>query len=932
MAILPDPNSPESPNVSRGPADTQWQKIEELFAAAVELPDAERRAFVDRETAGNPGLRAQLEELLAHAGDAPSRIAQTIEAVAQSAAPDTWAGQRFGPYRLIREIGRGGMGMVFEAERDDAEYRKRVALKIGRNWQDTEFLRQQFLRERQILAELEHPIIARLLDGGTEQGLPYFAMEFVEGMPINRYCTENSIPLRQKIAIFRQVCAAIDYAHSHLIVHRDLKPNNILVGADGTPKVLDFGIAKLLDSSGDGSLTTGAMLWTPDYASPEQVRGHSVTTRSDVYSLGLILYELLCGEKAQIADTSSPLALDKSICEVEPEAPSARVKARSERSAAAQLEGDLDMITTKAIRKDPHQRYESVAALSEDLRRYLEAEPIRARPSTGLYRFGRFVKRNRLSLTAAVLVTASILGGAGVAIAQARLAERRFDQVRKLATTFLFDFHDKIKDLQGSTEARQFVLSTATTYLDSLSRDAGNDTQLLMELTAGYQRLASVQGDPGVASLGRSKEALADYTKATELAERVLRREPSNPAALRALVETLANRSEIELLVTGNYEAGLESLRKGTAYSARLLASGGSDPKVLMADHRFKERLADSIAQQKPKEAIPHYESALASAEAVFAHSKEPKDRLLLATTYLRLSRAHRTLGNSARTAAMLDKGLLEVEQLQKAKPDHAPASQILTTLLMDLGAIHGMPSQFHLNQPRKAIEYLKRAETIIEKSVARDPKNSTAQQTRIILWIRMAEVMRALDAAESIRYGRNALAGIDQLIAGSAPNFRLERIRQNAVIALAQSYRDGGQPANVLATYDRPLPKGEDLLAKNASDLGGIEGLLQDRLTLGQAYTGLKDLEKAEASLHEVGKLVRTLRERMPEDLFFLRDEAEYFEALGDLALARGDRAGAADQYRKASESWKQWVKLAVAGPYTNMHHARLEGKLGKL
>jgi serine/threonine protein kinase len=282
----------------------RWHRLDELFNAAIDLPYGEREALVARETATDPDLGRQLAGMLAHATTAGERIAGAIGAVAGSVdTAGEWIGRRFGPYRVVREIGRGGMGLVFEAVRDDDEYHKRVALKVAPWWRDRTALKDRFKQERQILADLEHPRIARLLDGGTSDGVPYFVMELVEGVPITEYCVAQKLDINHRIELFRRVCAAVAFAHENLVVHRDLKPGNILVGADSEPKLLDFGIAKLLDAAVDGAATlTSEAAWTPDYASPEQIRGRPVTVRTDVYSLGLILYELLTGVRAQSSD------------------------------------------------------------------------------------------------------------------------------------------------------------------------------------------------------------------------------------------------------------------------------------------------------------------------------------------------------------------------------------------------------------------------------------------------------------------------------------------------------------------------------------------------------------------------------------------------------------------------------------------------------
>ena len=485
----------------------RWHRLDELFNAAIDLPYVERDALVARETARDPDLGRQLAGMLAHSTTAGERIAGAIGAVAGTVdSTREWIGRRFGPYRVVREIGRGGMGLVFEAVRDDDEYEKRVALKVAPWWRDRPVLKDRFKQERQILAGLEHPRIARLLDGGTSDGMPYFVMELVEGVPITEYCVVRQLDLPQRIELFRRVCAAVAFAHETLVVHRDLKPGNILVGAGGEPKLLDFGIAKPLDAGVDGGATlTTETAWTPDYTSPEQVRARPVTVRTDVYSLGLILYELITGVRAQSSDTSSPLALDRSICEVEPPAPSHQAAVRGDRALAKRLRGDLDTIVQTAIRKEPESRYQSVAAFSEDLGRYLDGHPIVARPSTFTYRAGKFLRRHRAVAAATLLLAVSIVTGLVATVYQARRAERRFQQVRSLANAFVFDVHDRIEMLPGSTEARKAIVQTALTYLESLRSDIGNDKGLALELASAYEKIGNVQGNPSHGSSQASR-------------------------------------------------------------------------------------------------------------------------------------------------------------------------------------------------------------------------------------------------------------------------------------------------------------------------------------------------------------------------------------------------------------------------------------------
>jgi eukaryotic-like serine/threonine-protein kinase len=420
----------------------QWQRVDELLDALMELQTAERAAFLDRECDGDNALRGEVESLLAAHDQASGYFDSQPAAIADDLIRDRQAealvGHAIGPYRIVREIGRGGMGVVYLAERTDDQYRRQVAVKLlWPGMLNTEIVRR-FRRERQILANLDHPNVAKLFDGGTtEEGWPYFVMEYVAGQPITEYCNARRLSVAERLRLFQQVCAAVQYAHQTLIIHRDLKPGNILVTEDGTAKLLDFGIAKLLDPARHAVTaqpTTNALMMTPDYASPEQMRGEAITTASDVYSLGILLYELLTGgHPYQIKDRSLP-ELVRVVCEQEPEAPSQRVgqfaklphglgEAKPER-LRAQLRGDLDQITQTALQKDANIRYRSVEQLSEDLRRHLEGLPITARKASLAYRSEKFVRRNRVGVLTGALVFLTLLGGIVATARQARIADR----------------------------------------------------------------------------------------------------------------------------------------------------------------------------------------------------------------------------------------------------------------------------------------------------------------------------------------------------------------------------------------------------------------------------------------------------------------------------------------------------------------------------
>jgi len=484
----------------------RWHRIEELFRTVADRPPAEREAHLTRVCAGDEELRREVLELLAHETNdyfLEDPIKHATFAVTNEPA-DEMLGQLVGPYRLVRLIGRGGMGAVYEAERDDQQFDQRVALKLIKRGMDTDFVRVRFLRERQILAGLAHPHIARLFDGGTtSNGLPYFAMEMVAGKPITAYCQEGNLSLEARLILFRDVCAAVQHAHQKLVVHRDLKPSNILVTPDGTPKLLDFGIAKLLTpESGEAhTLTeTGTRLMTPDYASPEQVRGGQITTATDVYALGIVLYELLTEKRPYQFETYAPAEIERAICDTEAMRPSEMVGRQLGTTAklARQLTGDLDNIVLMALRKEPARRYPSVENFSEDIRRYMEGLPVTARADTFTYRAGKFVRRHRVGVAAAVLVMLSLLGGifaTAYAARQARIERDRANQAAATAEaaikslTSVFEFADPGTAKGNAITAKELLDQGAEKVVRELKDQPAVQAKLMDTIGGLYQTI-----------------------------------------------------------------------------------------------------------------------------------------------------------------------------------------------------------------------------------------------------------------------------------------------------------------------------------------------------------------------------------------------------------------------------------------------------------
>lgn len=400
------------------PAGKHWERIEALFYAALEQPASARHDFLESACRNDPALRAEVESLLDASDKTLGFLQRPVEEAARNldGTDEVSVGRQIGAYRLLRVLGEGGMGRVYLAARADDMYQQQVAIKLMHaGLAQTRRMLLRFGAERQILANLNHPNISRLLDGGICEGTPYLVMEYVDGVSIDEYCRENKLGTETRLQLFGSVCAAVEYAHKNLVVHRDIKPGNILVTADGIPKLLDFGIAKLLAPEGGeiAQTRTTERMMTPEYASPEQVRGDHITTSTDVYALGVLLYELLSGRRPFHLQTTSPIEIARVICEETPTSPSVVAEANPDLAppdASRKLSGDLDNIVLMAMRKEPARRYVSVSQLTEDVRAFLGGYPVRARTDTWGYRSGKFIHRHRAALIAALVVAVALVG------------------------------------------------------------------------------------------------------------------------------------------------------------------------------------------------------------------------------------------------------------------------------------------------------------------------------------------------------------------------------------------------------------------------------------------------------------------------------------------------------------------------------------------
>jgi tetratricopeptide (TPR) repeat protein/predicted Ser/Thr protein kinase len=725
-------------------ADARWLRIKNLFADAIELAPELRAEWIVRTCAGDDGLRLELDALLeAHeqAGRfmeqgalALPEAAGVVAAVTHAAFPATTPA-RFGGYRIVRELGRGGMGVVYLGARDDDRFEKLVAIKVIAGDLVDPIASGRFLEERRILASLDHPGIARLLDAGTsDTGVPFVIMEYVAGEPIDAYCAAQRLSVRDRLTLFGRVCDAVQYSHERLVVHRDIKARNILVTADGAPKLLDFGIARLLDPAGlDRHATrTAFRALTPESASPEQVRGDPVTVSTDVYSLGVLLYRLLCGRSPYRADLTTASGAARAICEEEPLRPSATPGLLHRR----ELRGDVDLIILKALRKDAARRYASVDQLAQDIARHLGRLPILAAPDAWTYRTRKFVERQWLGLSAVAAVILALLAGGATTWWQAQRAERRFNDVRRLAHTLMFDIHDAIAKLPGSTSARRLLVTHALEYLDSLAREAGGDPALERELASAYEKMADVLGWPNTPNLGDVHGALTVYHKAQAARQRLLDDEPGNTALLRDLATTAMKISRASFYA-GDPHAGAEEARHALAIEEKLATvdPGNAQTFRLARSHsNYGQMLfvsghtVDSMQQQQKAVAM------LETLNASGWNQREVQNRLAVAYGYfasvLRLGKPVAGIVPNFKAALDMQRKALALDELfaTAATADTGLQRQVMVDR-MNLGE-----NLLQLKDRRGALEQFRQGLASAEALAHADAANLQAQSD--LAWV----------------------------------------------------------------------------------------------------------------------------------------------------------------------------------------------------
>ena len=783
----------------------QWARVSSLFNAAAALAPAERERWLAA-NCDDQSTRAEVDSMLRTFDADPEFLEKPVDvadAVAHAVSTGL-IGRRLGAYRIVAEIGHGGMGIVYEAQRDDQEFDRRVAIKILPVWSGADLV-DRFRMERRVLAGLDHRAIARLIDSGTtDEGVPYFVMEYVDGKPVDEWCREQQLDIAGRITLIERVSDALAYAHQRLVIHRDVKPANILVTAQGEPKLLDFGIAALLTADGEattGLTRTGQHSFTADYASPEQIRGEPVTTASDVYSLGVVSYLLLSGRLPYDLPRRSPLEALRLVCEVDPPLMSSAAGALSPPA----LRGDLDAIVARALRKVPGERYGTIAEFAADLRAWRSGMPVSAAQQSFAYHARRFVRRHRAGVAAAAVLVLALAGG-GVATAwQARIAsqerdkaQNRFRQVQEFSRSLLVDVHSALRTVPGATASQRLLLDRAVRFMDGLAADAGDDDELQLELAAGYQQLANIQGNSLSNNVGDTAAAATSLEKAVRLVNTVRERRPQDLEPLIRAVGVHFNLASVlderDDATSKEWQTRHESLVR------ELETHTGAGPRVVgvvakgYSDvGRFRVNAGDFAGAEQP------YRNAVRLFETI---SQDDRDATIVRDHAFALKR----LGALLLRAGKYDESeqryrqALPLDELSFQLDGRPETRYDITFTLSDLALVQSRRGEW-----RDAVEMWNRALEIRTAAADADPKNTRALNGVATLHGRLGAAAAAQkDPATSVAHYREELRIQDQLIGvtGRLPNRVSEQAWARLRLAEALLNRGGGPSEPARASW----------------------------------------------------------------------------------------------------------------------------------
>jgi len=824
----------------------RWNRIQELFYSAADLPADRRAGYLREACAGDTALEQHIEDLLSAEAEAAGFLDGALSAAAEEIT-GVQPGERLGSYRIIEGLGHGGMGDVYLAERDDQQFQMRVAIKLIRCEAAPPRMLARFRAERQILASLEHPNIARLLDGGASGGSPYLVMEYVPGEPIDRYCIRHSLSIRERLRLFRDLCQAVAYAHRHLVIHRDIKPSNILVTADGVPKLLDFGIATLMkpEQEADGVTRPLERVMTPVYASPEVVRGERVTTAADVYSLGALLYELLTGRAPFHLRSSQAAEVQRVICQEEPPKPG---------TLDRRLRGDLENIILMAMHKEAARRYASAEQLIADVDRYLTGYPVAAR-SDRLYRCGKFVRRNRGALAAAIIALAGVAGWLLSLRAEQARTRRGFAEVRELAESLLFETDDALRPVAGTTSAREAIVKRGLRYLDSLARETKPDLKLQEELADAYERVADIQFSPGP-SLGQPAGALESCRRALAIRQALAARAPGDPMLKSKLAVSYLRLSSLQ--------------------------QNQDDPAGAQQSFRMAAAILDALKRAMPDDVTV---------------------RLNIAALYQEEGRRQYLLSNFAAARSLMENERELLDRILAADPRNRAAQRQFAEA--ELGLLENMGATSYAISAvghQTGLEIYHAAEQDLTALAEERPGDSTTAMLRISLYTRGCGLTGLLDPDSELAACRKATQLADYLSSTDPVNTPARLAAINAHHDLAGRMQEKGEPGfmdelrRATEMADRLFAEKPDVIVIRSTASIEHQGLAELLLRSGQPVAALAEVRKA-AQLREPLLLD-------PADTRPRLKQAEAYTMAGDIEFQLpGSRDEATVSYRTAVE-----------------------------
>ncbi len=724
-----------------------WEQLKPILEIALTLETKKRDAYLKSACADNLKLYEEALNLLANDSPVTFELSQAIRVT--QAESYYQEGQILGHYKLIKEIGRGGMGAVFLAERTDGEYDQKVAIKILQDGHSSDSLIQKLRNERQILANLKHPNIVNILDGGTtEQGIPFIVMEYVEGISITDYVDTHNLGLHEKLHLFQKLCEVISFAHQRIIIHRDIKPSNILISHTGEIKLLDFGIAKILNQQGQSFQETQQLFITPDYASPEHIKGQPLTVSSEVYSLGILLYEILTGINPFKSDKKNLSELIDMICTYHPPPPSKHNPSKNDKR-----EGDIDNICLKALRKDPGERYQSVDHLSQDISRYFQHLPVTATRDQWSYRAKKFIDRNRIYILSGLLIFLITLAGLFSSLYQAGKAKAMFNDLRGLTGSMLFEFYDGVASLEGATSVKELVVSKTLTYLDKMeSRNAGNP-DLMNDVSDGYQRLGNIQGNSYYANLGLADDALKSYSKSVKISERLVSNYSKNQKYIFSLAQAYLGIGDITYTLN-QLDTTLSFYKK----SNQLL-------------HQLSETYPDSI---KYKVILSQSYSRIGDVSGMYGYSN---------------------LGNTTMAISSYNKSVEILDQLVSKDSDNTVLRNTLAVNLSMLASLYTVTGNFV-----EAIEKGYQSISSLEALMTKEPNN----------YLRMSNILLAKNALreplmEVMRSGE-ALALLKEVESQLLESERTDPQNKFTKTNLAINYNAIGRVLSENGDYDNAI------------------------------------------------------------------------------------------------------------------------------